>query len=123
MITKIHCTVERISPWNQGMAYQIVSRTQIRRLEQSTTMIIEYIEAARSRARYEFIEDEEPYYGEVPDLPGVWATGKTLEECRKNLAEVIDGWIIIHLRRGLPIPKLGEITIEEITGMNTSAKA
>jgi predicted RNase H-like HicB family nuclease len=85
-------------------------------------MIMEYIEAARARATYEIIDDEEPYYGEVPDLSGVWATGKTLEECRKNLAEVIDGWIIIRLRRGLPVPKLGDITIEEIVGMNSSAK-
>ncbi|KUG14273.1 hypothetical protein ASZ90_016087 [hydrocarbon metagenome] len=85
-------------------------------------MIMEYIEAARARATYEIIDDEEPYYGEVPDLSGVWATGKTLEECRKNLAEVIDGWIIIRLRRGLPVPKLGDITIEEIVGLNSSAK-
>jgi len=55
-----------------------------------------------SKAKYEIIEDEEPYYGEVPDLEGVWATGKTLEECRKNLAEVIDGWIVVRLRKGLP---------------------
>jgi predicted RNase H-like HicB family nuclease len=64
-------------------------------------MITEYIEAALSKARYEIIEDEEPYYGEVPELEGVWATGKTLEECRKNLAEVIDGWIVVRLRKGL----------------------
>ena len=43
-------------------------------------MITEYIEAALARAKYEIIEDEEPYYGEVPGLNGVWATGKTLEE-------------------------------------------
>ena len=65
-------------------------------------MITEYIEAALSKARYEIIEDEEPYYGEVPELEGVWATGKTLEECRKNLAEAIDGWIVVRLRKGLP---------------------
>jgi len=59
-------------------------------------MIVQYIEAALSHARYEIIDDEEPYYGEVPDLAGVWATGKTLEECRKNLAEVIDGWIVVR---------------------------
>ena len=82
-------------------------------------MIREYIEAARARARYELIDDEQPYYGEVPDLPGAWATGKTLEECRKNLAGVIDGWIIIHLRRDLPIPVLGEITIEEILPLDS----
>jgi predicted RNase H-like HicB family nuclease len=57
-------------------------------------MIIDYIEAVLGKARYEIIEDEEPYYGEVPGLDGVWASGKTLEECRKNLAEVIDGWIV-----------------------------
>ncbi|MBT9140005.1 MAG: hypothetical protein DDT30_00577 [Dehalococcoidia bacterium] len=67
-------------------------------------MITEYIEAGLTQARYEIIEDEEPYYGEVPGLAGVWATGKTLEECRKNLAEVIDGWIVIRLKKGLSIP-------------------
>ncbi len=61
-----------------------------------------------NKARYEIIEDEEPYYGEVPELEGVWATGKTLEECRKNLAEVIDGWIIVRLRKGLPLRRFFE---------------
>ena len=67
-------------------------------------MLVEYIQAALERAKYELIEDEEPYYGEIPELKGVWATGKTLEECRKKLAEVIEGWIIIRLKKGLQIP-------------------
>jgi len=71
-------------------------------------LITQYIEAALSRATYEIIEDEEPYYGEVPELEGVWATGKTLEECRRNLAEVIDGWLVVRLRRGLDIPSIGD---------------
>jgi len=37
-------------------------------------MLIEYIETAMSNAKYELINDEEPYYGEVPELEGVWAT-------------------------------------------------
>jgi len=77
-------------------------------------MIIDYIEAALAQAKYEIIEAEEPYYGEVPGLPGVWATGKTLEVCRKNLAEVIDGWVVIRLRKGLSIPQIGEHRIEEL---------
>jgi len=47
-------------------------------------------------------------------IMGVWATGTTLEECRKKLAEVIDGWIIIRLKKGLPIPTIGGYNIEEI---------
>ena len=77
-------------------------------------MIAQYIEAALNRARYEIIEDEEPYYGEVPELEGVWATGKTLEECRHNLAEVIDGWLVVRLRKGLGIPAIGKHKIVEL---------
>jgi len=69
-------------------------------------MLTEYIEEALKKAKYEIINDEEPYYGEVPELRGVWATGKTLEECRKNLKEVIEGWLIISIKKGLPIPKI-----------------
>jgi predicted RNase H-like HicB family nuclease len=76
-------------------------------------MIVEYIEAALGKAKYDIIRDEEPYYGEVPGLKGVWATGKTLEECRKNLAEVIEGWIIVRIKKGLPIPPLGRCRIKE----------
>ncbi|HTY90996.1 MAG TPA: type II toxin-antitoxin system HicB family antitoxin [Methanocella sp.] len=78
-------------------------------------MIIEYIEAALSKAKYEIINDEDPFYGEVPGLQGVWATGKTLEECRENLREVIDGWIIVRLRKNLPIPPIDGHTIEELS--------
>ena len=74
-------------------------------------MICEYIEAALQHAHYELISDEEPYYGEVPELQGVWATGKSLEECRQNLADVVDGWVLIRLARGLPIPPVGQCQI------------
>jgi predicted RNase H-like HicB family nuclease len=77
-------------------------------------MLIEYIEEALKRARYEMIEDEEPYYGEVEELKGVWATGKTLEECRNNLKEVIEGWILLSIKKDLPIPALGNNEIREI---------
>ncbi|KAF5420730.1 MAG: putative nuclease of the RNAse H fold, HicB family [Candidatus Methanomarinus sp.] len=75
-------------------------------------MLIKYIHAALEHAKYEIIDDEEPYYGEVPELQGVWASGKTLEECRKSLEEVIDEWIIIRLRKGLPIPLIENLNIE-----------
>jgi hypothetical protein len=31
-------------------------------------MIKEYVDAALKKAHYEIIEDEEPYYGEIPEL-------------------------------------------------------
>lgn len=75
-------------------------------------MLIEYIQRALERAHYEKIRDSEPFYGEIPALKGVWATGKTLEACRRNLAETVEGWIMVRLRKGLPIPKLDGITLK-----------
>ena len=49
-------------------------------------MLTEYIEEALKRAHYEIINDpDEPYYGEVPELPGVWANAKTLEIMPREL--------------------------------------
>ena len=77
-------------------------------------MLTEYIEEALKKAQYEIIDDDEPYYGEVLELKGVWATGNTLEECRNNLKDVIEGWLILSIKKGLPIPKLGSIEISDI---------
>ncbi len=77
-------------------------------------MLVEYIEESLKRAHYELIDDEEPYYGEIRELKGVWASGKTLEQCRENLRDVVEGWILVSIKRGVPIPKLGTIEIKEI---------
>lgn len=63
------------------------------------------------RATYEIIDNPEPFYGEVFELEGVWATGKTLEECRKELQSVIEGWIALKLKLGHPIPSIGGYNI------------
>ena len=74
-------------------------------------MISEYLAAAMRRATYEIINDPEPYYGEIPDCPGVWAGGRTLEECRRALQETLEGWLILSLQKGLPIPTLDGIAL------------
>jgi hypothetical protein len=35
-----------------------------------------------NKARYEIIDGGKRFYGEIKGLRGVWAVGKTLEECR-----------------------------------------
>jgi predicted RNase H-like HicB family nuclease len=54
----------------------------------------EDLASALERAVYEQIEDEEPFYSEIPGIQGVWATGKTLEECRRNLASALEDWVL-----------------------------
>lgn len=80
-------------------------------------MLRNYIAAAMSKAHYEIIEQEgAPYYGEIPELQGVLAVGKTLEECRQNLEDALDGWIVLGLQQGHEIPvvdgiKLGRLKV------------
>jgi predicted RNase H-like HicB family nuclease len=81
-------------------------------------MFAEYIAAALERAEYEIIDYPEPYYVHVPGLPGVWATGKTFEECRKELISVIEGWIVLGLRMGQAIPPIDghaiDVSVEQV---------
>jgi len=74
-------------------------------------MLLQYIQTALDQAHYEMIEDEEPFYGEVAALPGVWATGKTLEGCRRNLAEAIEDWVLFSVAKGLSVPVLEDVAI------------
>ena len=74
-------------------------------------MLLRYIQAALECAHYEMVEDEEPFYGEVPPLAGVWASGKTLEECRRNLGEAIEDWVLFSIAKGLSMPALGQVAI------------
>jgi predicted RNase H-like HicB family nuclease len=67
-------------------------------------MFQDFLSFYLNKAKYELIEKGKTYYGEIPELRGVWATGKTLEECRKNLLETLEGWVILRLRKNLPIP-------------------
>ncbi len=78
---------------------------------ESKPMITEYIEAELARATYEIIQYEEPYYREIPRLQRVWPSGKTLEECRSNLAETVKDWVLLSIAKGLPIPALGGVSV------------
>jgi len=76
-------------------------------------MLTQYLQAALDNAHYEIIEDEEPFYGEIPQLTGVWATGLTLEACRRNLAAAVEDWLFFSLTRGLPIPTIDGVTLHQ----------
>ncbi len=74
-------------------------------------MIRQYVEAALRGARYDKLEDG-TFYGEIPRLQGVLATGGTLEECRNQLAEVVEEWVLVRVAKGLTVPPLGKIAVK-----------
>ena len=66
-------------------------------------MISEYIVQKLNQANYKILADGS-YFGEISGLKGVWASAKTLEECRGELREVLEEWLILKLRDGDRIP-------------------
>ncbi len=74
-------------------------------------MLNDYIRAALKRAVYEELEDNEGWFASVAELPGSWAAGKTIEETRDELASVLEGWIILGLRRGMTLPIIDGINL------------
>ena len=64
------------------------------------------------RARYEMVEDDGPFYGEIPSIPGVWANANTLEGCREELESVLEGWVLFSVADHSPIPEIDGNRIE-----------
>ena len=60
-------------------------------------MLTSYIRAAMRRARYELVEDDGSFYGEIPSIPGLWANATTLEGCREELESVLEGWVLLSI--------------------------
>ena len=74
-------------------------------------MLTSYVKAAMHQARYEMLEDG-TFYGEIPGFSGVFANEKTLEECREQLQEVLEDWILLGLRLGHRLPEVDGIKLE-----------
>ena len=73
-------------------------------------MVFEYIQKALERAEYKKLEDK-TWFAEVPGFQGVWANGETVEECRKELSEVLEEWLLLKIKDGDPIPSMDGIKI------------
>ena len=67
-------------------------------------MLTEYIKSALRKAKYEILEDDNSFYGEIPKFNGVYANAASLEECREELAEVLEEWILFRIHKNLPLP-------------------
>ena len=70
------------------------------------SMLLDHIAAALEHARYEFLDDAE--YGKAPELPEVSPTGRTLEECRRSPAGVLDERRVNGSGAGSRLPRLPE---------------
>ena len=77
-------------------------------------MLTDYVRAAMREARYEILPEDKLYYGEIPALPGVWASAATLESCRDDLEKTLEDWILVRVAKSLDIPAVGGVEIPRV---------
>lgn len=74
-------------------------------------VLTSYIHAAMRHATYKKLPDDDSYFGEIPELGGVWANAATLEACREELEEVLEEWIALSLSKNLPVPAIDGVDL------------
>lgn len=80
--------------------------------KKGVNMIRKYIETAMEHAKYEILQDNGTYYGEIKECPGVYSNAPTLEKCRNELEEVLEEWILFRVYKNLEIPPIDNIEIK-----------
>lgn len=66
-------------------------------------MFNQYVVRKLKEARYKLLKGG-IYFGEIPGLRGVWASAKNLEDCRKELQEVLEDWLLLKVRNREKVP-------------------
>ena len=73
-------------------------------------MLSEYIQKALRKAKYKILDDG-TWFAEIPGFEGVWANAKTVEDCRHELLEVLEEWLILKIGDRDPIPEIEGVEI------------
>ena len=73
-------------------------------------MLLAYIQKALEKAHYKMLDDK-TWYAEIPGFEGVWANAETVEECRKELVEVLEEWLVLKIRDRDVIPEVDGVQI------------
>ena len=73
-------------------------------------MLTKYLETAIKNTKYKQLEDN-TWFAEIPGFDGVWANAGNIEECRRELIEVLEEWILLKTRDHEDIPVLEDIDI------------
>lgn len=66
-------------------------------------MINQFLDQNLKRAKYKILADG-TYFGEIPKVRGVWANAKDLETCRRELAEVLEDWLLLKVYSRESVP-------------------
>ncbi len=66
-------------------------------------MLSDFLNKKLKKAHYKLLKDGS-YFGQILGIKGVWANADNLEDCRKELKEVLEDWLLLKVRSRENIP-------------------
>jgi predicted RNase H-like HicB family nuclease len=75
-------------------------------------MLTKYIASAMVKAKYEILQEDSTFYGEIPGFEGVYANAIDLETCRDELEEVLEEWLFFRISRNMPVPTVNGMKLK-----------
>ena len=66
-------------------------------------MFTDFVIKQLKNAQYKLLKDGS-YFAEIPGIRGVWANAKNVEDCREQLREVLENWILLKIRDKEKVP-------------------
>ena len=66
-------------------------------------MLTQYLKNKLKSIKFERIENG-TYVATIPGARGVWANAKTKKDCKKEIAEVLEEWVLLKVRDHENIP-------------------
>ena len=82
-------------------------------------MLTEYIQNAMCLAHYEIMENGR-FFGTISGCKGLYAEGKTLEQCREELQSTLENWLLLGLQLGHKLPVMDGINLNRSNRRKTA---
>ncbi len=83
-------------------------------------MITAYIRAAMELAEFEKMENGR-YFATVPPCQGFWTEGATIEECKAEMQEIFESWLLVGLQHHHKLPVIAGIDLNPQPALNAEA--
>lgn len=77
-----------------------------------------YVQQAFRQARFVMLKDRTTY-GEIIGFKGVYANAPTREACRRQLAQVLSGWVRLRRELNLPLPVLSGFSADNLNAASS----
>jgi predicted RNase H-like HicB family nuclease len=82
-----------------------------------------YFDAAMRHAIFRRAGEQQRIYSAIPGIRGLWASGQTREEAKKDLRGALEWWVLTCVFEHQPLPAFDGVSLEIVAERKDGSKA